>query len=217
MPDDVIPSEEIHKEDGPPAGAAHAAPTEQAPAGAEAQGVGSTPAASEAMDRDDIAAACIERFPTAVFHDSHGQAVVYVDRGEWHDMAAFLRDEQRFTQCLDVTVVDHLGDEVRLAVEGVTPERFEVVANFLSHPRNRRIRTICEVPVDDPTVPSITDLYPGVSFGERESYDLFGIRFDGHPDLTRILMPDDWVGHPLRKDDAPARVPVAFKGAGTPR
>jgi NADH:ubiquinone oxidoreductase subunit C len=166
---------------------------------------------------DEVSAACIERFPTAVFHDSHGQAVVYVDRGDWHDVAAFLRDDQRFTQCLDVTVVDHLSDEVRHTVDCVTPERFEVVANFLSHPRNRRIRTICEVPVDDPTVPSITDLYPGISFGERESYDLFGITFAGHPDLTRILMPDDWVGHPLRKDDAPARVPVAFKGSGTPR
>jgi NADH:ubiquinone oxidoreductase subunit C len=99
----------------------------------------------------------------------------------------------------------------------VTPERFEVVATFLSHPRNRRVRTICEVPVDDPSVESITDLYPGASFGERESFDLFGVSFEGHPDLTRILMPDDWVGHPLRKDDAPARVPVAFKNDPSPR
>lgn len=166
---------------------------------------------------DDIAAAVVERFPGSIFHDSHGQAVVYVDRAEWHEVAAFLRDEQRFTQCLDVTVVDHLVDEVRHTVAGVTPERFEVVANFLSHPRNRRIRTICEVPADEPAVPSITDLFPGMSFGEREAYDLFGITFDGHPDLTRILMPDDWVGHPLRKDDAPGRVPVAFKGDPTPR
>jgi NADH:ubiquinone oxidoreductase subunit C len=208
VPDDAIPSEEIHKEEK--TGVAHSAPTE----GAAAGGV-STPAASEAMD--EVSAALRERFPSAVFHDSHGQAVVYVDRDDWHDVTAFLRDDQRFTQCLDVTVVDHLSDEVRHTVDGVTPERFEVVANFLSHPRNRRIRTICEVPVDDPTGASITDLYPGISFGERESYDLFGITFDGHPDLTRILMPDDWDGHPLRKDDAPGRVPVAFKGSGTPR
>jgi len=211
VPDDATPSEEIHKQEIPST-ASLAAPTEQAPAGGE-----STPAASEAMDMDPVAQSLIERFANAVFHDSHGQAVVYVDRGDWHDVAAFLRDDQRFTQCLDVTVVDHLSDEVRHTVDGVTPERFEVVANFLSHPRNRRIRTICEVPVDDPTVPSITDLYPGINFGERESYDLFGITFAGHPDLTRILMPDDWVGYPLRKDDAPARVPVAFKGSGTPR
>ena len=166
---------------------------------------------------DDVAAAVVERFPGTVFHDSHGQPVVYVDRASWHDVALFLRDEQRFTQCLDVTTVDHLFDEVRLTVPGVAPERFEVVANFLSHPRNRRLRAICEVPGDDPTVASITDVYPGVNFAEREVYDLFGVTFEGHPDLTRILMPDDWVGHPLRKDDAPARVPVTFKEDPGPR
>ena len=91
------------------------------------------------------------------------------------------------------------------------------MANFLSHPRNRRIRTICEVPAGDTSVPSITDLYPGVNFGEREAFDLYGIEFEGHPNLVRILMPDDWVGHPLRKDDAPARVPVTFKGDPSPR
>ena len=68
----------------------------------------------------------------------------------------------------------------------------------------------------DPTIASLADLYPGVNFAEREVYDLFGIEFAGHPDLTRILMPDDWVGHPLRKDDAPARVPVTFKGDPRP-
>ena len=96
-------------------------------------------------------------------------------------------------------------------------ERYEVVANFLSHPRNRRIRTICEVSDGDTEVASLVDLYPGLSFPEREVFDLFGIRFDGHPDLTRILMPDDWVGHPLRKDDSPARVPVTFKEEPGPR
>jgi NADH:ubiquinone oxidoreductase subunit C len=169
------------------------------------------------VEPDELAAVVVEKFPGTVFHSSHGQPVVYLDRAVWHDVAAFLRDEQEFTQCLDVTVVDHLADEVRLAVVGVAPERFEVVANFLSHSRNRRIRAICEVPVDDPRVASITDLYPGANFGERETYDMFGVTFEGHPDLTRILMPDDWVGHPLRKDDAPGRVPVAFKGDPSPR
>ena len=166
---------------------------------------------------DDIAAAVVERFPVSVFHDSHGQPVVYVERAAWHDVAAFLRDEQQFTQCLDVTVVDHLVDNERLVVPGVAPERYEVVANFLSHPRNRRLRTICEVPVDEPSVASLADLYPGVDFGEREAYDMFGVTFEGHPDLTRILMPDDWVGFPLRKDDPPARVPVTFKEDPAPR
>ena len=166
---------------------------------------------------DEVAAAVLERFPDTVFHDSHGQPVVYVDRASWHDVAAFLRDDQRFTQCMDVTVVDHSQDATRLQIVGVGPERFEVVANFLSHPRNRRIRVISEVPEADTTIASITDLYPGMNFAEREAYDLMGVTFEGHPDLTRILLPDDWEGHPLRKDDFPARVPVTFKEDPGPR
>jgi NADH-quinone oxidoreductase subunit C len=166
---------------------------------------------------DEIAAAVVERFPGSIAHASHGQPVVYVDAGAWHDVAAFLRDEQRFTQCVDVTAVDHLVDVARAEIPGVTGARFEVVANFLSHPRNRRLRTICELGDDSPNVASLTDLYPGVNFAEREVYDMFGIAFDGHPDLTRLLMPDDWVGWPLRKDDAPARIPVVFKEDPAPR
>jgi NADH:ubiquinone oxidoreductase subunit C len=164
-----------------------------------------------------VASALVERFPGSVAVDSHGQSVVYVDRAVWHDVAAYLRAEERFTQCVDVTAVDHLADVERVVTSGVTPERFEVVANFLSHPRNLRVRVICEVPADDTKVASIADEYPGVNFGEREVYDMFGIEFEGHPDLERILMPDDWVGHPLRKDDAPSRVPVTFKGDPSPR
>ncbi len=113
---------------------------------------------------------------------------------------------------VDITAVDHLLDGARYTPPGVELERFEVVANFLSHARNRRIRVICEVPADDPTVPSLTPVYPGANFPERETYDLFGISFVGHPDLTRILMPDDWDGHPLRKDFPPARVPGHVQG-----
>jgi NADH-quinone oxidoreductase subunit C len=166
---------------------------------------------------DEVAAALVERFSGSVAVDSHGQPVVQVDRAAWHDVARFLRDEQQFTMCLDVTAVDHLADADRVMPPGVASERFEVVANFLSHPRNRRIRAICQVPADAPEVASLADLYPGTDFGEREVYDLFGISFSGHPDLTRIMMPDDWVGHPLRKDDAPARVPVTFKEDPGPR
>jgi NADH-quinone oxidoreductase subunit C len=191
MPDDDA-REEDHKQDG-----------------------GEDVATAPAID-DEVAAAVIERFPGTVFHDSHGQPVVYVDRESWHDVGQFLRDEQQFTQCLDVTAVDHLIDAARAVPDGVTPERFEVVANFLSHPRNRRIRTICELPTGDATIATLSDVYPGLNFAEREVYDLFGIVFDGHPDLTRILMPDDWEGFPLRKDDAPARVPVTFKEDPSP-
>ncbi len=166
---------------------------------------------------DEVAAALFERFPGTVFVDSHEQAVVHVPREQWHDVAMFLRDEQQFTQCVDVTGVDQLVAPTRAIPPAVTAERFEVVANYLSHPRNRRLRVIAQVPADDPTIASIADLYPGVNFAERETYDLFGVEFTGHPDLTRILMPDDWVGYPLRKDDAPARVPVTFKGDPSPR
>jgi len=166
---------------------------------------------------DEVAAALVERFPDGVFVESHGQPVVHVPRAEWHAVAAFLRDEQQFTQCVDLAAVDQLVAPARALPAAVDAERFEVVANFLSHVRNRRIRVITQVAFDDPTVASITDLYPGVNFAERETYDLFGIEFPGHPDLSRILMPDDWIGHPLRKDDSPARVPVTFKGDPSPR
>ena len=174
-------------------------------------------AADVATIADPVAAAVVDRFPGSVAVASHGQSVVYVDRAVWHDVVAYLRAEERFTQCVDVTAVDHSADVERLVVAGVEPERFEVVANLLSHPRNVRIRLICEVPESDPTVASIVDLYPGTNFPEREVYDLFGISFEGHPDLTRIQMPDDWVGHPLRKDDAPGHIPVTFKGDPAPR
>jgi NADH:ubiquinone oxidoreductase subunit C len=167
---------------------------------------------------NEVAAAILERFDGSVFVDSHGQPVVYVPRAEFANVATFLRDEQAFTMLVDVAAVDHLLDGVRYVPANVTPlERFEVVANFLSHTRNTRIRVICEVPASDPTVPSLTPVYPGANFPERETYDLLGITFDGHPDHVRILMPDDWNGYPLRKDDPPSRVPVTYKGDPAPR
>lgn len=91
--------------------------------------------------------------------------------------------------------------------------RFEVVVTLLSHAMRRRLRIRVGVAGADPVVASITDLFPGANFYERETFDLFGIRFLGHPDLTRILLPDDWEGHPLRKDYSVGSVPVQFKGA----
>ncbi len=170
-----------------------------------------------APETDDVAAALLERFAGSVSFESHGQPVVYVDRAVFADVATYLRDEQQFTMLIDVTAVDHLLDGARHVPEGVDPERFEVVANYLSHARNRRIRVICEIPAADLTVPSLTPVYSGANFAERETYDLFGITFVGHPELTRILMPDDWDGFPLQKDYPPARVPVTFKGDPSPR
>jgi NADH-quinone oxidoreductase subunit C len=79
------------------------------------------------------------------------------------------------------------------------------------------VRLRVQVPGDDAVVPSLWELHPGTEAMEREVFDMFGIRFDGHPDLTRILMPEDWEGHPLRKDYAVGRIPVQFKAAPGPR
>ena len=96
-------------------------------------------------------------------------------------------------------------------------ERFEVVVNLLSISQVRRVRIRVQVPATDAVVPTLFDLYPGTEAMEREAYDLFGVVFDGHPDMTRILLPEDWEGHPLRKDYGMGRVPVQFKGSPGPR
>ena len=89
--------------------------------------------------------------------------------------------------------------------------RFEVVVNLISYEQVRRLRIRVGVSGARPTVPSITSIFPGANFYEREAFDLFGILFDGHPDLTRLVLPDDWDGHPLRKDYSVGSVPVRFK------
>ncbi|MDA8366946.1 MAG: NADH-quinone oxidoreductase subunit C [Actinomycetota bacterium] len=122
-----------------------------------------------------------------------------------------------FEMCADLCAVDYLTHPGRRLPEGVAPERFEVVVNLLSLSAARRLRVRVQVPETDARVPTIFDLYPGVEAMEREAFDLFGIVFDGHPDLTRILMPEEWEGHPLRKDYGVGRVPVQFKEAPGPR
>jgi NADH/F420H2 dehydrogenase subunit C len=190
---------------------------DDAPAREDVHEPEAAPTVGPAVPDDEVAAAVVARFDGVVFVRSHGQPVVYVERSVFAEVAGFLRDEQQFTMCVDVTATDHLLDGERYAPKGVATERFEVIANFLSHVRNRRLRVICAVPDSDAKVPSLTAVYPGTDFAERETYDLFGIDFEGHPDLTRILMPDDWDGHPLRKDYPSARVPVTFKGDPHPR
>jgi NADH-quinone oxidoreductase subunit C len=99
----------------------------------------------------------------------------------------------------------------------VTAQRFELAVNLVSHQRRHRVRVRVQVPEANPVVASLFDLYPGTEAMERETFDMMGIVFTGHPDLTRILMPEDWEGHPLRKDYAVGRVPVQFKGAPSTR
>ena len=86
-----------------------------------------------------------------------------------------------------------------------------------SSEQRNRVRIRCQVPQDNPVLPTLFELWPGTEAMEREVYDLMGIRFDAHPDLTRILMPEDWDGHPLRKDFAVGRIPVQFKAPAAGR
>ena len=148
--------------------------------------------------------------------DSRGQAVVHPSRDEFLDTVGAIRDDG-FNVLIDVTAVDYLQSGGRDLPHGVAPERFELVVGLLSHAKRERIRLRVQVPEDDTSVPSLFDLYPGSEALERETYDMFGITFDGHPDLTRILMPEDWTGHPLRKDYGVGSIPVQFKGAPGPR
>jgi NADH-quinone oxidoreductase subunit C len=142
---------------------------------------------------------------------SRGQDVVHVPRGDYLTvMRALLADG--YAMCVDLTAVDYLLEPRRDLPPDVQGERFEVVLNLLSFEHRRRLRVRVQVPADDATLPTAFDLWPGTEAMEREVFDMFGITFDGHPDLNRILMPEDWDGHPLRKDYAVGRIPVQFSG-----
>jgi NADH-quinone oxidoreductase subunit C len=142
--------------------------------------------------------------------------VRFPTREQYIPVARSLKDGG-FEMCADLCAVDYLAHPDRRLPEGTAPERFEVVVNLLSLSQVRRVRLRVQVPAVDATLPTLFDLYPGVEAMEREAYDLFGIVFVGHPDMTRILLPEDWEGHPLRKDYGVGRVPVQFKEAPGPR
>jgi NADH-quinone oxidoreductase subunit C len=142
--------------------------------------------------------------------------VVFTGRDRYVDAVAEFR-AGGFETCSDLCAVDYLTHPGRALPDGVHPERFEVVVNLLSLSQARRVRIRVQVPESDAVIPSLFDLYPGTEAMEREAFDLFGIVFGGHPDMTRILMPEDWEGHPLRKDYGVGRIPVQFKGAPGPR
>jgi NADH-quinone oxidoreductase subunit C len=137
-----------------------------------------------------------------------GELTLHVKREHVLELSKVLRNDPalRFELLSSVSGVDYLGTEHRL----------HAVYHFTSMTYRRRVRMEAEVSVEDPHVPSVTPIYPTADWQERETYDMFGIVFDGHPALTRILMPDDWDGFPQRKDYPLGGVPVQYKGATIP-
>lgn len=143
---------------------------------------------------------------------------VVLDRGELtlhiapqriKDVCQVMRDSDglRFELCSSVSGVDYLGTDDR---------RLHTVYQLTSMTYRRRVRLEAAVTAEDPHLPSVTSVYPTADWQERETYDMFGIIYDGHPGLTRILMPDDWEGHPQRKDYPLGGIPVEYKGAEIP-
>lgn len=120
-----------------------------------------------------------------------GEETVVVPREKLIEALSFLKEQGPFEMLVDLTAVDYYRRK--------TP-RFEVVYHLLSLSQNRRLRVKTPVPEDDPVVPTVVPLWKGANWLEREVYDLFGIRFEGHPDLKRILLWEGYEGHPLRKD-----------------
>jgi NADH-quinone oxidoreductase subunit C len=167
----------------------------------------------ESIDNDAEApsGAEIETVHGAVMTWSRDQRVLHPVRSEYITLMKALLDDG-YGMCSDLTAVDYLLVEGREPAPGVVAERFEVVVNLLSLTTRERLRVRVQVPESDLVLASLFDLWPGTEAMEREVFDMYGIRFDGHPDLTRILMPEDWDGHPLRKDYSIGRIPVQFSG-----
>jgi len=146
--------------------------------------------------------------------DSLGQRVLHASRDQYVSVIKSLADEG-YEMCVDLTGVDYLAMPQRIIGFDIQAERFEVVVNLLSLSQRKRIRVRVQVPAEDTTMPTLFDIHPGTEAHERETFDMFGIVFTGHPDMTRILMPEDWDGHPLRKDYSQGSIPVQFKGANS--
>ena len=157
------------------------------------------------MDASALVAVLREAVPDASIDaiDSGDMPSIVVDREHLIETCGALRDHPslQFALLVDVTAVDRLPESPRyelvyhLACLG---EHYPTAGARPIAPGRLRVKV--RLPAEDPRAPTVTTVYPGASWPEREVYDLFGISFDGHPDLRRILMPDDWVGSPLRKD-----------------
>jgi NADH-quinone oxidoreductase subunit C len=147
--------------------------------------------AEQLKDKPAVAALSSASLVEAAKFD-RDELTIYVNRADIKQACEILRDNSstRFNFLSDVTCVDVFPSE----------PRFEVIYHLLSHSRRHRVRLIARVPGGDPAIESITGIWPAANFFEREVFDLFGVRFVGHANLRRIMMPEDWEGHPLRKD-----------------
>ena len=163
---------------------------------------------------DDVADELEKAFPE--FNEAiekvivdRGELTLHVKRNRLFEVAKTLRDKDslRFEVCLGVSGVHYPEDKGR---------ELHAVYPLLSMTHNRRIRLEVSAPDTDPHIPSLVEVWAGNNWHERETFDMFGIIFDGHPALTRILMPDDWPGHPQRKDYPLGGIPVEYIGATTP-
>jgi NADH-quinone oxidoreductase subunit C len=147
------------------------------------------------MEVTAIVEAIRERFPEEVreVREFRGQMSVIVRRDRVKEMLEFLHDTQEicFSHLQDLCGVDYFGKK---------EPRFEVVYHLYSIRHRNALRVRAEVPEDDPSIESVVAIWDGANWHERECYDMFGITFVGHPDLRRVLMPEDWEGHPLRKN-----------------
>ncbi len=154
------------------------------------------------MDNATVGQHLQAAFPQIQTNEFRGTLRVEVPREQLIEVARFLRDtpELHYIFLENLCGVDYLGRE----------PRFEVVYHLLSFEHQHRVCLKVGAPEDDPTVPSLTGLWPTANWQERETYDMFGIVFSGHPALQRILMPDDWEGHPQRKDVPLGYEEVAF-------
>lgn len=152
-----------------------------------------------------------------VVSDSVGDIVLHSSAADYLEAMVAAHDDG-FDQLIDLTAVDYLAYSApRGLPDGVAAERFEVVTQLINHESGERVRVRVQVSGGDPVAPSLFDLWPGCEALEREVFDMFGIEFADHPDMSRILMPEDWDGHPLRKDYAVGSIPVQFKAASNIR
>lgn len=144
------------------------------------------------LEQNPVAVALADKMPGVITGGKieYGEVTIEVDPAKIVDVCNFLKTDQKFVRLSGLTGVDWHPRE----------PRFEVVYLLQSVERNLRLRVKCKLPGDKPEIDSVYYVWRGADWYERETFDLFGVIFKNHPNLTRLMMPDDWIGHPLRKD-----------------